>query len=173
MEITAQSFLIKDISRVGPLFLSRKYNDTKDPCPLFDGSVWHIYGSGGKSGDEVWKILHATSSSPLGPWIEEESVLLDGIIGDHVAAPGVVFDPQDHVFHMFIQKDFLALGGTVEHLVSTDGQNFKLLDTPLQSITNTNEAGIYDPHPAEINGEKYIVYAATDSFIFTGTYYIG
>jgi predicted GH43/DUF377 family glycosyl hydrolase len=85
---------------------------------------------------------------------------LDGVSGDHVAAPGVVYDGA--WFHMFVQTDFAALGGTIEHLVSDDGGiSFTRIDTALESLPSGVEAGIYDPQPAEIAGRKYLVYSAT------------
>ncbi|MEO6508649.1 MAG: hypothetical protein ABIO02_01735, partial [Patescibacteria group bacterium] len=79
-----------DIERTGPLIDTSEFEDTKDPCPVFDGKMWHIFGSGGSSQAEVWKILHATSKSIKGPWKLEEPCVLNGLIGPHVAAPGVV-----------------------------------------------------------------------------------
>lgn len=172
MNIT-QQLPINIIKRAGPLLSTTQFNDTKDPCPVFDGKMWHIYGSGGQSGAEVWKILHATSDSIEGPWSEQLPVVLDGVEGDHVAAPGVVKDEKEQLFHMFVQRDFLALDGTIEHLTSADGHYFKKLNTSLASVPNSDEAGIYDPHPAEIAGQKYLVYAGSPSFTFTGTYYVG
>lgn len=159
--------------REGPLFEPVQFRDTKDPCPVFDGKLWHLYGSGGTSGAEVWQILHAQAPSLYGPWQEIGVATLDGVSGDHVAAPGVVRDPNEQLFHMFVQRDFMALGGTVEHLTSVDGVAFKRFDTSLLSIPGTGEAGIYDPHPAEINGSKYLVYSGSDTFSFTGQCYIG
>lgn len=140
---------------------------------MFDGVMWHLYGSGGTSGAEIWQILHATAPSIHGPWTEQPPVTMVGVSGDHVAAPGVVIDQDTGRFHMFVQRDFMALGGTVEHLVSIDAEKFTWTDTPLRSLAGTDEAGIYDPHPSEINGKKYLVYSGTNSFTFTGTYYIG
>ncbi len=145
--------------RHGPLINPVHYFDTKDPCPVFDGQEWHIYGSGGSSRKEFWEILHATSSTIDGLWTEQEPAELDGITGPHIAAPGVIYDTNEKLFHMFVQTDFMALDTTIEHLVSTDGHYFKHVSTVLKSIPKSEEAGIYDPHPAEINGVKYIAYS--------------
>ncbi|GEM_PF-689099 len=150
------------INRIGPLISQpTQYTDTKDPCPVFDGKIWHIFGSGGSSQVEVWKILHATAQSLEGPWQEQPPAILEGVSGDHVAAPGVVYDEQEKIFHMFVQKDFAALGGTVEHLISKNGTLFRHADTALRSILNTGEAGIYDPQPTIIKGQKYLSYSGT------------
>jgi hypothetical protein len=148
--------------RKGLILKSTMYWHTKDPCPVFDGSTWHIFGSGGKTGDEVWHILHATAPNPEGPWTEQEAPLLDVVEGPHVAAPGVIYDPNKQLFHMFVQREFMQLGGTIEHLVSVDGKKFQFSDTALESIPGTTEAGIYDPHPAMIDGKMYLIYSAMD-----------
>jgi hypothetical protein len=152
---------IHPLRKTGPLITQTQFTDTKDPCPVFDGKRWHIFGSGGDADGEKWKILHAVAPEIEGPWAEQAPVRLVGLSGDHVCAPGVVFDPADKLFHMFIQTDFLATEGTVEHLSSPDGDIFKKRDTPLKSIPNSEESGIYDPHPATIADRKYLVYSGT------------
>jgi hypothetical protein len=107
--------------------------------------------------------LHAIAPSLQGPWKEEKPAKL-AIQGDHVAAPGVIFDEQEKMFHMFVQTEFLDLGGTVEHLISSDGKRFNNIGTVLESLPGTAEAGIYDPHPAIIHGEKYITYSGSNVF---------
>lgn len=157
----SESSLTKNFSqpRFGPLLESPKYHDTKDPCAVFDGQLWHIYGSGGSSIIERWHILHATAQQPEGPWQVLKEARLEGITGGGVAAPSVEYDPAEKMFHMFIQTHYAVLGSTVEHLVSKDGHFFKYKDTPLTSIPGTDEAGIYDPHAAVVHGEKYISYS--------------
>ncbi len=145
--------------RIGPLIVSPKYNDTKDPCPVFDGKQWHIYASGGSSEIERWHILHATAPAPDGPWNIEKAAQLEGITGGGVAAPSVEYDEHEKVFHMFIQTHYAELGSTIEHLTSPDGFYFKYHDTVLTSLPNSPEAGIYDPHAAILNGQKYISYS--------------
>jgi hypothetical protein len=149
------------IKKYGPLYVDSQFRDTKDPCPVFDGAMWHIYGSGGDVVTEEWKVLHATAPSATGPWVEQAPVGLVGLEGDHVAAPGVVY--ADKTFHMFIQTDFTAPGGMVEYLTSGDGQTFVHEHTALFPVPHTSEAGMYDPHPATIHGKKYLVYSGAPS----------
>ncbi len=159
-----------DIQRSGPLIENSEFLDTKDPCPVFDGKKWHIFGSGGSSEAEIWKILHATSSSVDGPWKLEEPCTLEGLSGPHVAAPGVVYD--EGAFHMFIQTEFLGLNGRIEYLNSKDGKTFTFVQTAIQPLQDTltpeeltaiqekiPEAGLYDSHPSIINGQKYLLYS--------------
>lgn len=153
--------MIPVITNVGPLFSTSRFVDTKDPCILFDGSVWHIYGSGGDVHSEKWNILHATAPSINGPWTELDAVIMHGIQGDHVAAPSVIYDESDSCFHMMVQTEFTAMGGTIEYLKSTDGGTFTRVGVALTSIENSSEAGIYDPHQAIVGNKKYIVYAGT------------
>lgn len=148
--------------RKGLILKSEMYWNTKDPCPVFDGKKWHIFGSGGRTGDEIWHILHATAPTPEGPWAEQEASILEVVEGPHVAAPGVIYDPEDELFHMFIQREFMQLNGTVEHLTSLDGNRFRFCDTSLTSLPDTQEAGIYDPHPFMMHGKKYFVYSGMD-----------
>src|SRR5687768_6628388 len=152
--------MVKVLKRFGPLITSKTIRDTKDPCPVFDGKLWHIYGSAGASTHEVWNILHSTSQSLEGPWIEQKPAQI-ALKGAHVAAPGVIFDEKEGVFHMFIQTDFMALDTTVEHLISSDGVTFNNLGSVIYSIPESPEAGVYDPHPALIHDERYITYSGT------------
>jgi hypothetical protein len=129
--------------------------DLKDPSPVYDADgQLHIFGSVGR--DTLgWKIFHAVRLI-TGEWVEKEPAYLEDIKGGAIAAPGMVYD---HGFHMFIQTDCFSLGGSIEHLVSIDGQFFKHKSTPRISTEETLEAGIYDPHPAVIGDKKYIVYS--------------
>jgi hypothetical protein len=164
----------KDIDgrRIGPLLTPTDFDDTKDPCPVYDGSKWHIFGSAGSKSVESWRILHATAPDMEGPWTLEDAATLHGVEGPHVAAPGVIYDHRDELLHMFVQTDFAALGNSIEYLISHDGgRNFIRVGTALNSLPNTTEAGVYDPHPAVIKNaeghdEYYIVYTGvshTDS----------
>ncbi len=143
---------------IGPLFESSRFKDAKDPCICFDGTTWHIYGSGGDTRDEVWKLLHASAPSIEGPWTEQEPVQLRGLNGPHVAAPSVVFDPEDRLFHMAVQKDFMSIGGDITYLASADGTTFTKMRTLVRPHGST-EAGLYDPHFSLIAGKKYLVYS--------------
>jgi hypothetical protein len=80
---------INPLWKVGPLYTQTQYKDTKDPCPVFDGKEWHIFGSGGSITTETGEILHATAPEISGPWTEQEACQLVGLAGDHVCAPGV------------------------------------------------------------------------------------
>ena len=142
--------------RAGPLLAAGEADDTKDPCPVFDGKQWHIYGSKG-SNDVLVGILHATAPTPNGPWKFEENAITHGIKNPHACAPGVIFDKG--MFHMFLQTDYDQLGSRIEYLRSEDGKNFFLVNTALEPIPNGREAGIYDSHPALIDGKCYFVYS--------------
>lgn len=162
------------IKTTGPLLFSENFADIKDPCPVFDGKKWHIYGTGG--GKKGLEIFHFTSSNFHGPWIEERSIKLEKVVGESVAAPGVIYD--DKKFHMFVQTDCFHLDGKIEYLNSTDGSHFNYVNTALFSLQVTQqkkenmlqqrviraieknpETGIYDSHPAIIRGQKYLVYS--------------
>jgi hypothetical protein len=144
-----------------PLFQPEGLDDVKDPCPVFDGRQWHVFGSGGTVSTETWKIFHATAPTLDGPWTQQPLIDPD-LDGSGVAAPGVVYD--EGVFHMFIQTEFMKSGGRCEHLVSNDGFVWVALPTAFHAVPDTDEDGIYDPHPAGIHGEKYIVYSGMPKF---------
>jgi len=154
------------LEKIGPLWIDSQYRDTKDPCPVFDGKRWHVFGSGGAIGggieeQEVWSILHASAPAIDGPWSEESTVVLDGLEGKHIAAPGVVYEKG--IFHMLVQTEFLSAGGTIKYLTSDDGgATFVLQNTALHSIEGTHEAALYDPHPAIIRGQKYMTYSGSE-----------
>ncbi|WP_245458680.1 hypothetical protein [Mesorhizobium sp. M8A.F.Ca.ET.057.01.1.1] len=95
-------------TNIFPLFHPQSVDDLKDPCPVFDGKLWHVFGSSGTVNSETWKILHATAHAIHGPWTEHEAIVLP-ISGSGVAAPGVIHD--SGVFHMFIQTEFMKSGG--------------------------------------------------------------
>lgn len=151
--------------KIGPLFESKYFKDMKDPCIVADGDLWHIFGSGGSVANERWQLLHATAPDIEGPWEEQDPCVLEDVIGPHVAAPGVVYDPVDKHFHMALQEDFMAIGGSVHYLVSSDGKNFKKVSTMLAPLPNTPEAGLYDPHFSTIGGKRYLTYAAMPGVI--------
>jgi hypothetical protein len=140
------------------LFQSNRFKDVKDPCIVFDGTGWHIYGSGGDTFPEEWEILHAVAPTIEGPWAECGKVNMRGVEGPHVAAPAVVYDPDDKLFHMAVQKDFMDIGGGIAYLVSADGHTFTKMRT-LVSPYKESEAGLYDPHFSSIKGKKYLVYS--------------
>jgi hypothetical protein len=146
----------RPIKKIGPLFESTRFKDAKDPCICFDGTLWHIYGSGGDTWPEEWQLLHATAPNIEGPWTEVEPLTLIGLTGTHVAAPSVVFE--EGRYHMAVQRDFTDIGGGIEYLTSEDGQTFTWERTLLEP-TGLKESGLYDPHYAEIRGNKYLVYS--------------
>lgn len=134
-----------------------RYVAVKDPCPVLVGSRWHLFGTGIFDGYQ-YEILHATATDPYGPWELGPPAKLDSINGNCVAAPGILAEGDD--LHMFIQTEYNLLNGRVEHLVSTDdGASFNHHDTALESLPGTGEAGIYDPHPGEVGGERFLVYS--------------
>jgi len=124
---------------------------------LVDGT-WHLFATCWTRGDRRCQILHATSEVLEGPYRRAELSLDPAVRGSGVAAPGVTHDGER--FHMFMQTDFDRLGGTIEHLTSDDGARFVRDDTALQCDWDVGEACIYDPQPAEIDGRRFIVYAA-------------
>jgi hypothetical protein len=103
-------------------------------------------------------LLHATAPRPGGPWLEQRPILLPGRNGAP-AAPGVVWDARESCWHAYVQTDCFRLGGQIKHWVSRDGERFVHAATPLAACPG-QEAGIYDPHPAEIGAWKYLVYTA-------------
>ncbi len=156
------------VEKVGPLFISERFPDTKDPAIVHDGSLWHIFGSGGSIEKEEWQILHAIAPDLTGPWIEIEPAILHGLTGFHVAAPGVVYDKNDKKFHMSIQQDFMNVGGSIHYLVSDNGHEFHHIGEILLPEPEKGEAGLYDPHFSEIDGKKYMVYAGLPKEAFGG-----
>jgi hypothetical protein len=136
-----------------------RYLEVKDPCPVHDGRTWHLYGTG-ITAPHRFEILHATSSSLEGPWrLGAPAQLPSGLTGGCLAAPGVV--AEGAALHMFLQTEYNVFAGRIEHLVSLDGGNsFAAAGTALSSVPGGDEAGIYDPHPATIGGERYLVYSA-------------
>lgn len=135
---------------------SHRVRDVKDPCPVFDGHLWHIFGSGGSTTSETWLIYHATAPGIEGPWTEQPTIDL-GLNGSGVAAPGVLF--ADGLFRMFIQTEFMKAGGRIEYLTSPDGFDWTHVNTALESMPGTSEHGVYDPHPAAIGGACYLAYS--------------
>jgi hypothetical protein len=134
------------------------YEQVKDPCPVHDGRRWHLFGTGIPEPGR-FEVLHATSHELRGPWTLTTPPRIPPLPGGCVAAPGVIAEGDQ--LHMFLQSDFNVLDGRVEHLVSDDAaRSFRRVDTALLSVPNTDEAGIYDPHPAVIDGEAFLTYSA-------------
>jgi hypothetical protein len=134
------------------------YVEMKDPCPVYDGTRWHMFGTG-VTGPHQFNVFHATADRLTGPWTLQEPVDVSTLTGGCVAAPGVIAEGQR--LHMFLQTEYNAFDGRIEHLVSDDGgKTFAHARTAMTSLPGTDEAGIYDPDPAEIDGQKYLVYSA-------------
>lgn len=149
---------LSHLERLGVVYEPRLYPDVKDPCIVFDGSTWHLFGTGCGAPLGL-EILHCTAPSPDGPWREMAPSRLFGL--EHVvhhAAPGVISEGSR--LHLFLQESFNEVGAAIEHLVSEDGgATFEWVDTALTCLPGTAEAGVYDPDPAVIDGEKYLTYA--------------
>ena len=126
---------------------------------MFDGERWHLFGTGCGVPQGV-EILHLTAPALEGPWREERPPKLRGVA--HIrfrAAPGVVAEGKR--LHLFLQQHFNLLGGHIEHLVSDDGgSTFVQRGTGLASDARVGEAGIYDPDAVEVDGHRYLTYAA-------------
>lgn len=147
------------VSYRGLLYEPHRYPDVKDPCAVFDGVQWHVFGTGCGLPDGA-EIFHATAPALSGPWREEPPPALHGADRiRHRCAPGVV--AEEGRLHLFLQHEFNVLGGHIEHLVSQDGgATFVRTRTALRSDTRLGEAGVYDPDVAEIAGVRYLTYAA-------------
>jgi hypothetical protein len=62
--------------------------------------------------------------------------------------------------------------GGIEYLTSPDGRVFTRQNIALEAVPGTGEAGLYDPHPSPVDGEKYIVYSGTPRVQKTDTFFI-
>jgi hypothetical protein len=145
------------LRRAGLTIEPGPYAALKDPCPVRLGGRWHLFGTAVHDGYR-YEILHATAPGPAGPWRLHPPATLSKVTGACVAAPGVIADGER--LHMFVQTDYNVFGGRIEHLVSDDGgASFIHHDTALTSLPGTAEAGVYDPHPAEVGGQRYLVYS--------------
>lgn len=147
------------VAHRGLLYEPLAYPDVKDPCAVFDGTRWHVFGTGcGLTGGA--QIFHVTAPTLSGPWREQPAPAVVGADTiRHRCAPGVI--AEGGRLHLFLQHEFNVLGGHLEHLVSDDsGSTFVRTRTALRSNARIGEAGIYDPDVAEIAGERYLTYAA-------------
>lgn len=136
--------------------LAAPYGGLKDPCVVAYGGEWHLFATGCKEG-YTYDVVHATAPHPDGPWTWQAAAVLDAS-GPSACAPGVAADGD--VLHLYLQESYNVLGGSITHLVSTDGgASFDAHGVALRSHAGTTEAGIYDAHPGEVGGTKYLVYA--------------
>jgi hypothetical protein len=134
-----------------------RYGGLKDPCVVRLGREWHLFATGCKEGYQ-YDVVHAVATRPIGPWRMLPPSRVIGARGPSRCAPGVVADGD--VLHLFLHEAYNLLGGSVQHLVSTDGgASFVATEDALASVPGTYEAGLYDAHPGVVGGEKYLVYA--------------
>jgi len=137
------------------------YGGLKDPCVVRLGDEWHLFATGCKDGF-TYDVVHATAPYPGGPWTYGTPSRILGAEGPSACAPGVVADGDR--LHLYLQESYNALGGRVMHLVSEDGgETFECQDPALVSHPGTSEAGVYDAHPGEVGGRKYLVYSGMDT----------
>lgn len=149
---TAGSQLVR--LKIGP----GHYVHLKDPCPVRFRGRWHLYGTGVTAPD-CFEVLRATSRALDGPWRLHSPIRLPSSLkGACLAAPGMIVEGS--AVHMFLQTEYAALGGRIEHLLSyDDGLSFEHCDSALEPCAASSEAGVYDPHPAKLNGDCYLIYA--------------
>jgi hypothetical protein len=140
-----------------PLSPAPRHEDAKDPCAVPFRGAWHLYGSGGCSKTNRWGVLHWTAPHSDGPWTDRGLIFLS-IPGNGVAAPGVI--PDGDRLQMLIQTEYDRTGGRIERFTSDDGDHWIHHGTTLESLPGTDQAGIYDPHPAIIDGWPYFTYSA-------------
>ncbi|MDQ1711077.1 MAG: hypothetical protein QOE45_527 [Frankiaceae bacterium] len=152
--MTARSLPWRRPSPVVPL---GRYGGLKDPCVTRVGDRWHLFATGCHEGYR-YDLVHAVAPRPGGPWTPLPPVEIRGAHGPSRCAPGVVAEGDR--LHLFLQEAYNLLGGTITHLVSDDGgATFDAVGTALASLPGTTEAGLYDAHPCEVEGERYLVYA--------------
>jgi hypothetical protein len=133
------------------------YGGYKDPCVVRHRGTWQLFATGCKDG-WTYDVVRAAAPHPSGPWTPLPPADVRGASGPSLCAPGVVSDGDR--LHMFVQEAYNLLGGTITHLVSTDdGATFDAVSVALTSLPGTSEAGIYDAHPGESRGQKFLVYA--------------
>jgi hypothetical protein len=133
------------------------YGGLKDPCVVRFQGRWHLFATGCHEGFR-YDVVHAVATRLSGPWTMLPPCDVVGADGPSLCAPGVVADGDR--LHMFVQESYNLLGGTITHLVSDDGgATFRHVSVALTSLPGTSEAGLYDAHPGEVAGAKYLVYA--------------
>jgi hypothetical protein len=166
------------IEKTVVLKVTNHKGEIKDPCVVFDGNLWHIYGTGGIKTSNEWQVLHAISKSYDGKYITVENIKLlnkDGSpfpnIYQQIHAPGVIYDNEQKKFFFIVQTTFTNLGGTVEFFSSTDGDNFYHEETVMKSAPYSRHAGVYDPHISTLVKRYFDGKKSSDTkkvFVFTG-----
>lgn len=129
----------------------------KDPCPVFDGKLWHLFTTYGTHKGEVWNCIHFKARQIEGPYGLRQILHVD-LPGKGIAAPGVLID--ENGFHLFVQTEYLKSGGRVGYMKSKDGVGWSRPIIVMRSVSRTDHAGICDPHPALIGGRKVLAYSA-------------
>ncbi len=66
-----------DIHKQGPILETKHFGWAKDPCMVFDGSTWHMYGSGTRAEDGNLLLLYSTALEIAGPWTEQEPIFIN------------------------------------------------------------------------------------------------
>lgn len=139
------------------LRLRPPYGGYKDPCVVRFRDAWHLFATGCKDGF-TYDVIHAVAQRPGGPWRMLPPSDVVGCRGPALCAPGVVAEGER--LHMFVQETYNELGRSIRHLVSDDaGASFHAAGVALTSLPGTSEAGIYDAHPGEVGGARYLVYS--------------
>src|SRR4051794_40714373 len=78
--------LVREELRLG----AHHYLELKDPCPVYDGTTWHLFGTGVTAPDS-FEVFHATADRLSGPW-EFQAPVPVPFAGSCVAAPGAITD---------------------------------------------------------------------------------
>jgi len=93
---------------------------------MHDGSCWHLSGTG-ITAPGRFEVLHATGHQLDG---RGRSGPRRGSrrCREGVAAPGVIADGE--MLHRFLQSDFSALGGRMEHLLAGWGRASRVAPHP-------------------------------------------
>ncbi len=131
-----------------------KDENHKDASLAVSGSNRIFLSTNVNPTQEGWQVLTAESKTIDGKWENRKRVRLNGVEGPRLCAPGVVYDEDDKLFHMFIQTECFDVGGKIFHLTSESGISFEYKDVALESVPGTSLAGIYDSEPALIINDE-------------------
>ncbi|HLL60663.1 MAG TPA: hypothetical protein VK338_03015 [Candidatus Nitrosocosmicus sp.] len=165
--IHLDNFISIDRQQLNLHDIDPKYIHLKDGITVFDGEKWHLYVTADKlkeGGD--YEIIHFISPDKTlsTDWVYTGKIDFDEE-PSRISAPGVVYDPDTKLYTMFVHTNFRAEYGVVgtEHIdmfQSYDGVTFLSQEQILQAEIEHGEISIYDPHPFEYEGNKYIIYTA-------------